>query len=339
MTLVVKLTLLTFIFVILFSCQQDEKLIHLSGKTMGTTYNVKYIRNSTITISDEDIQKFINLKLEAINLGMSTYIHESELSQFNRIKSKIWFKISKDFLKVLKFSYNLAEDSNGLYDPTIGPLVNLWGFGPKGPRNTPSKSEVKLAKNLVGFHHIKFKDSSIYKSIDELKLDLSSTAKGFGVDKIAELLSKLTISNFMVEIGGELVTQGKKNGKNWMIGIEYPDIKNIGNSLISKIASKNYAIATSGNYRNFYKKDGIQYSHIINSKTGYPVKNSLLSVTVISKIDCMNADGYATALMVMGKDQAIKFANAKNLNAFFIYNENGKLKTLKSKSLKKIKML
>lgn len=317
----VILRALVFVGLLFFgACQKSESVTHLKGRTMGTNYNVKYIGG------DLDLQKSIDQLLENVNKEMSTYILSSEISYFNNSARLSWVSISKDFFNVTNYAIALASETQGAYDPTIGPLVNLWGFGPNSKREVPSESAIAEAKAKVGFKKIELdrKGYRIRKKVPGIYLDLSSVAKGFGVDKIAHFLESQGISRFMVEIGGEVRVKGKNaHGALWRIAIESPQSQ-MGSMDLSRVLDlSNTSLATSGNYRNFFLKEGKKYSHTISSRTGRPVPNELGSVSVVDPRGCMQADALATALMVMGLDKALKFANEKQIAAYFIYMKDG----------------
>jgi FAD:protein FMN transferase len=300
--------------------RRPAKIISINGKTMGTTYHVKYLDNGhgikTLTISND-----LNKILKNINQEMSTYIKDSNISLFNKSTSLQWQSIPADFFRVLEHALDVAKKTNGIFDPTIGPLVNIWGFGPDGNRQVPSTELIELTKKRVGYHYIELKKSPfmIKKSNPSVYLDLSASAKGFGVDTVSLHLRKLGLENHMVEIGGEVRAAGTKNGEAWRIGIESP-----GQSfkMAKKIVQlKNKALATSGSYRNYFNSKGIKYSHAIDFKTGKPVEHSLASVSVISAKGCMDADSWATAFMVMGPVKGLKLAKKLKMAVFFIYKK------------------
>ena len=314
--------LLSLLFFFIVACDKGSSLYHIKGKTMGTTYNVK------VSTAKEFNEKLMKEKIDEIlirvNNQMSTYQKNSEISLFNQFKENSFFKVSPDFFKVAKFSLSLAHMTDGHYDPTIGPLVNLWGFGPDGKRKVPSDAKIAEVKKLVGHTKMKIneKDFSLFKSTKDLYLDLSSSAKGFGVDKIMEFIKTSGYESAMVEIGGELKVSGLKAGKNlWTLAIESPE--NGGEQKIVQL--KNIAMATSGNYRNFFKEGGKRYGHTISHVTGKPVETRLASVTILSKEGCMQADALATAFMSMGLDKSLKYAKKHQIAAFFIYKEGDKL--------------
>lgn len=321
---------INFLFLLLFliSCQKaDElKIIHLQGKTMGTTYNVKLV--APANYDAKNLHDKINQRLVEVNQAMSTYIETSEISKFNQSKNQEEIYISSDFFKVANHALKLSEDTKGYFDPTVGPLVNLWGFGPDGERKIPAPES--LAKAMMGVGHDKIevnnKNLSLKKLHPDVYLDLSASAKGFGVDAVIDVINLNGITNAMVEIGGEVRTTGKSLGRDWKIGIESPNPETPGSNITKIINVSNFALATSGDYRNFFEDHGKRYSHTINFKTGQPVEGLLASVSVISS-NCMDADALATALMAMGHEVGYEYAKKKGIKAFFIYRNEIEYKT------------
>ena len=300
----------------------------LAGKTMGTTYNIVYLDDA-----NRDFQTSIDSLLVVFNESLSTYFPDSELSQFN-LRDTIDFKLPY-FLPVLKASKTVFEKSGGAFDPTVGPLVNVWGFGPGGPELKDS-TDINLLLKLVGFEKIEFDEKQLRKKVSGIYLDFSAIAKGYGVDVVGDFLRARGIENFLIEIGGELVARGvNEKGELWKVGVNRPEESASSSDLISIIALQDRGMATSGNYRNYYLKDSVKISHTINPATGYPVNHNLLSATVLAK-DCMTADAYATALMVMGTEKAIALDSAlKEIEIFLIYSDaTGGFKTYASESLK-----
>lgn len=291
---------------------------------MGTYYSVKYIKDFP-SAKQSQIKEDFEKILKNLNRQMSTYIKDSEISQFNQLEKNKDFKISSDFAKVLEFSLSLSKKTNGIFDPTVGPLVNLWGFGPSANKRVPSKSEIDKALQKVGFKKIKLKkvgkDFFISKTQDGLGLDLSATAKGFAVDKLSDYLKAQQLANHLVDIGGELKASGNKNGEAWLVAIETPNPS--GGGIQKTIALKNKAIATSGSYRNFFTEKGVRYNHTINPKTGASVQSDLVSSSVISS-SCMESDGYATALMALGYEKAQDLSLKEALQSFIIKYDKAK---------------
>ncbi|WP_425636732.1 FAD:protein FMN transferase [Algoriphagus yeomjeoni] len=300
----------------------------LSGKTMGTTYNITYLDEES-----RDLQPSIDSLLVVFNKSLSTYIPDSELSKFN-LGDTLDFNLPY-LLPVLQESKVVFDNTNGAFDPTVGPLVNIWGFGPSGPELKDSV-DIKNLLATVGFNKIEFDQTQLRKKVPGIYLDFSAIAKGYGSDVVADFLKNRGISNYLVEIGGELVANGvNEKGELWKVGVNRPEESANASDLISIIALQDRGMATSGNYRNFYVRDSVKISHTINPATGYPVTHTLLSATVLAA-NCMTADAYATAMMVMGKDRAIALDSAlSEIEVFLIYDDgNGGFKTFASENLK-----
>jgi len=304
--------------VVLCSCKKED-LVQIEGKTMGTTYKVLYFPEQN-TPETKIVSRLIQKELNKVNSIMSTYQNDSELSRVNQGPSQSWLGISRDLTNVLVEAKRTYDLSNGLYDVTIGPLVNLWGFGPKGQRKVPSQIEIEKARKKVGMSKVKLdqKRSRLYKEQNDLNIDLSSLAKGHGVDQVARYLKGLGIGNFLVEVGGEMALKGHKWEKPWKVAIEGPGQAN---GIHKVLSITNFNLATSGNYRNYFKENNQIYSHTINVKTGRPVPNEIISVTILDKNSCMRADALSTALMAMGKEAAIKLSKEQKLISYIIINK------------------
>jgi len=285
---------------------------------MGTTYNVKFV--SVDGVNRMKLKQQIEQSLIDINLLMSTYIQDSELSRFNQWNSIKPFPMSAKTLKVLNEAKRLSDMSEGLLDVTVGPLVNLWGFGPKSqPVKVPTEALINMTRQLVGIDKLTIGPSSVSKAEPALYVDLSTIAKGYAVDQLAELLDTHEITNYLVEIGGEMRLSGvKASGTPWKIAIEKPETEQRSVQKIISIGTN--AVATSGDYRNYYETDGVRYSHLINPNTGYPISHNLVSVTVIHP-SSMTADGLATALNIMGKEKALALAETFNIAVLLITKE------------------
>jgi thiamine biosynthesis lipoprotein len=287
-----------------------KKEVVCSGATMGTTYHVKVI--SSVFRSTASLQERIDRRLEEINESMSTYMAESEISRFNAMETPGEpLTVSEDFFTVLQAAQYLYELTGGAWDGTVMPLVNLWGFGPDGFSGVvPDREEIERRLGIVGFSGINLgQGRTLSKAVPELRMDLASIAKGYGVDVLAELLRGLGYRDFIVEVGGEVLAQGvRKDGKNWRVGINQPRAGVAFNDVYRVVTLEGKALATSGDYRNFFEMGGRRYSHVIDPRTGYPVANGVVSVSVIADT-CTRADGLATAMMVMGADAAIALAN------------------------------
>ncbi len=304
--------------------QQERKdLTWLEGKTMGTYYSIAYA--DTVNYQHE-----IDSVLKDFDKALSTYRDDSEISQFNQGDSLQHF--SPFFLPVLKSSKEVYEATSGAFDPTVLPLYNAWGFGMKKNEEEPTPEALDSIKNLVGYNKVHFNDTLLTKDVKGLRLDFSAIAKGYGVDVVAEFLKSKGITSYKVEIGGEILCGSPKpNGKKWAIGIEQP--KRDGQAVQQVLNLENVAIATSGNYRNYVERDGKRYGHTIDPVLGRPVQHELLSATVFAK-DCMTADAYATAFMVLGMEESKKVLEQHpELDALFIYDEDGKYQVWESKGV------
>ena len=304
MTLANRLALL--ILLLLFSCSSPEKdLVTIKGNTMGTTYTIKFFPKTNNPVEIEKNYVLVEDILRNINQQMSTYIPSSEISTFNKSESTDWFLISEDFSKVLKLSFKYYDLSNGQYDITIMPLVNLWGFGPDIFESPPSETMIDSVKAFIGQDLIEVEDQQIRKKDSRVQIDLSSIAKGYAVDKIFNALNEY--EDLFIEIGGEIRTRSKS--KDWKIGINTPSITNFENDIELVISLNNLSIATSGNYRNFYIIDDKFYHHEINPKTGYPISSNLGSVSIISDQSCLDADALSTMFYTIDNFEIVENLN------------------------------
>jgi len=301
---------------------------------MGTTYSIKIYEQNPIN-NIYQLQSEIDSVLLHVNKLFSTYMSDSEISLFN--KSDSTFLISEEFGELFLLSKQINKFSKGAFDPTVHPLVKLWGFGNKGRIDElPTNELIQKTLNKIGFDNILIKNKILVKSHPHIELDFSAIAKGYGVDKVSELFIQKNINNFMVEIGGEVYCSGKKKNNDWAIGLQNP-FSELGNENILKVINLNdKAMATSGNYRNYFEINGRKYSHTINPKTGFPVTHNIVSVTVVAN-DCSSADAYATALMVMEKNAGIEMINSINgLETVIIYGDNENFNLLKSEGIDEI---
>ncbi|MBL4909189.1 MAG: FAD:protein FMN transferase [Alteromonadaceae bacterium] len=314
------LAFVSFIFLSACSKQADESKkiteVLLQGNTMGTTYHVKIVATKQ-QVADKNIHADIDDLLKKINQQMSTYISDSELSRFNKNPTTEPVKISEGLREVIAESIRLGKLSGGKLDITVGPLVNLWGFGPDlRPDKIPSAEVEAAARKRIGLDKLSLNGNMLRKAIPDLYVDLSTTAKGYGVDKVADLIEAQGFKNYLVEIGGEMRLKGfKHTGELWAVAIEKPVSQE--RSVQDIILPKDNAIATSGDYRNYFEVDGQRFSHIIDPDTGKPINHKLVSVTVIAPLS-MTADGLSTTLMVMGEAKGLAFANQHDIAALFI---------------------
>jgi thiamine biosynthesis lipoprotein len=296
----------------------DREQIRITGSTMGTFYTVK-VTDLPRRMDIDDLEHNIDKILESVNDQMSTYRQDSELSRLNSSSSTSWVDVSPEMMTVMTEAVYISKLTHGAFDVTVGPLVNLWGFGPQ-PSNeeVPADAAIREALAKTGYRHIKIRavPPAVKKDFAELYIDLSGIAKGYAVDKIADYLESLRILNYLVEVGGEMRGKGiNARGLPWIIAIEKPVSGERAVERLIHIDDK--GLATSGDYRNYFEINGQRFSHTINPETGRPITHKLASVTVISS-SSMRADALATALMVLGPERGFAFASRENLAAFFI---------------------
>ena len=284
---------------------------------MGTTWHVSIV-NPPFGIASDQLQLGIEERLDEVNRSMSTYLADSEISRFNALAIGTWFVTSSDFFRVLSTALEVGRQSEGAYDVTVAPLVELWGFGPGGAIETlPTEAALAEAQTQVGQANIRLdrENLSIMKQ-GLLSLDFSSLAKGFAVDKVAQWLLDKGVTRFLVEVGGEMRLAGlSSRGDPWRIAIEQPDSSTRAAAVAMSLS--NVAMATSGDYRNYFEIDGRRFSHSIDPRTGHPVKHDLVSVTVVHP-SAMVADAWATALIILGTERAMVVAEAQGLAVYFI---------------------
>jgi FAD:protein FMN transferase len=313
--------LLLCLLLMLVACSKPQPT-KLYGSTMGTSYSV-IIPQLPESTSETTVHEGIDAVLERVNQEMSTYLPDSELSQINQSEGGQWLQVSPAVFGVINLAQSISEQTGGAYDITVGPLVNLWGFGPPTPgaEGMPTDEEVKAARALVGYHKLELNPQgrTLRKKFKDLYIDLSSIAKGYGVDAVADYLESVGITDYLVEIGGEIRAKGKsQRGDAWRIAVEKPVP---GERAVQKIVNlSDIAVATSGDYRNFVEYNGVRYSHTIDPRKGGPIHHALASVTVLSE-KAVNADAWATALMVLGEVEGLKLAEEKGLAAYFLYKK------------------
>ncbi|KFK92355.1 MULTISPECIES: FAD:protein FMN transferase [unclassified Serratia (in: enterobacteria)] len=301
---------------LLAGCEPKQE--NLDGKTMGTYYSIRFVPGEE-TPAVETLRSEIDKRLEQVNDQMSTYRPESELSRFNASREvNKPFPVSAATTEVVLEALRINRVTDGALDVTVGPLVNLWGFGPEGrPNKVPSAAELALRRSWTGIDKLSVEGNALVKRIPELYVDLSAIAKGYGVDVIAEYLQSQHIKNYMVDIGGEVRTRGHNGEKKpWRIAIERP-VAGGEQQAHLVIEPGEMSIATSGDYRNYFEYDGVRYSHTIDPSTGKPIAHHLVSVTVISP-QCMTADGLATGLNVLGPERGMALAELMGIPVLMI---------------------
>ena len=303
-----------------------------SGQTMGTSYHITLVADSgdSLDTSLDGLQQAVDDELVKINQMMSTYIPDSELMRFNRVPVDQWQGLSEPLLEVFAISQEISEKSRGAFDITVGPLVNLWGFGPDmRPHTVPDGDALLAAHSQVGYEYLQV-DATQARRLRDISVDLSSVAKGYGVDWIAAFLADRGYQNYMVEIGGEVRVAGvsPRNG-DWRIAVEQPSLLHEGSRLALEL--KNQAVATSGDYRNYFEAEGVRFSHTIDPATGKPITHNLVSVTVIADT-AAKADAWATALNVMGPEKGLALANAEQLAVYMVVKTDSGFADIRSVS-------
>jgi thiamine biosynthesis lipoprotein len=296
--------LLVVVFLLISACGGNELNV-ISGSTMGTTYTVK-------TIGKSVDKQLIEERLKKINKIFSTWDEVSELSLLNKKPTNTWLDVSDELFYVLSVSKDIYQQTNGYFDPGIGRLIDLWGFGAKKIKTKPTKDMIKKSLQNSSIKFIKLKNGKINKTKD-IFINLSAIAKGYAVDEVAKLLKNQGADNFLVEIGGEVSAFGDNN---WTVGVERPNAKK---PIVLEL--NNNSVATSGNYRNYFIWQGKKYMHILNPKTGLPANSDLASVSIVNK-QTMLSDAFATAMMAMGLDKAKVLAKKLNLAVILILNED-----------------
>jgi|SRR5690554_1409318 len=304
------------------SSENDRESLRFAGKTMGTTYHVTLVADegSPLAVDPIVIQSAVDAELKQLNQQMSTYIPDSELMLLNAASVNEWHSVSQPLYDVLALSQLISERSGGAFDVTVGPLVNLWGFGPdRHEDEVPDAEAIHGIRAIMGYQKLELDERQARKTGD-IKIDLSAIAKGFGVDKVADLIVHAGVSNYMVEIGGEIRVGGvNAQGNPWRIAIEQPSVSQ--QEVHKVVGLSGVGMATSGDYRNYFEKDGKRFSHTINPVTGYPIDHALVSVTVIAKT-AAEADGWATAINVLGPEKGLEVANREQLAVYMIVKEN-----------------
>lgn len=317
------------------NASETKKLLLVQGKAQGTTFSIKYL-----DVKNRNLQTQIDSILVDFDKSLSTYRPTSEISTFNKTETDSILFNFPYFYPVLKASKEIFEISKGAFDPTIAPLVNAYGFGFTKAQDL-TDNQIKSILQLVDFKLISFDKTSVKKLKKGVTLDFNAIAQGYSVDVVGNYLKSLNITDFMVEIGGEIVCSGKnQDNKTWGIGIKNPILAEKGETATKAVVLlDNKALATSGNYEKFYIKDGKKFAHILNPTTGKPAQQNILSATVVAD-NAMSADGFATVFMVVGLDKAKEIITnnpALNLDVYLIYiNDKGELASFMTEEMKKI---
>ena len=297
-----------FLFIFTFNCGKNQ-LINFSGETMGTTYQITIINHSNNELDAIHLQEKIDSLFMHVNNLFSTYTNNSELAQFNNKMSIVPVKISTEFSELYEKAVSISLSSNGSFDFTVLPLVELWGFGPEfNNSKIPSKKKITDIMHYTGINKLKYADGYLSKLNKNVQIDFSAIAKGWGVDQVALFLNDQGFNDYMVEIGGEIRVSGLNNfNLGWSLGISSPEDSETG--LYTTITVSDLSVATSGNYNNYFTLENTNYSHIINPKIGYPIRHDLVSATIVAE-DCATADAIATAVMVKGFNMGLEWINS-----------------------------
>lgn len=314
-----KITLILFALLLLSGACQRATVQQFDGVALGTTFHIAYVGDP-----DPALPSQVDSVLRQINSTFSIFDTNSLISRVNAGHDP---DLSDDFLRVLQTALDITSKTGGAFDCTVQPLVELWGFGRGNQKQIVPQTTLDSVRLFVGSRLIHLQDGRLVKDDPRVKLDFNAIAKGFAVDKVAELLVAKGYKSCLVEIGGEIVAHGSKGKKPWRVGIQTPTATADGPVESQRsFELHDRAVATSGNYRNFFEKDGKRYTHILNPATGCPEETNLLSVTVVAP-DCTTADAYATAFMVLGLERALQIVKGdEEIEACFIYDEGGKLK-------------
>lgn len=315
-----RMTMGPMLSMCLVACSPTAQIQSLSGESMGSTWSVRYVGEDA---SVESVRAAIEQRLALVDQQMSSWKTDSDLSQFNTAVAGTWRVLPTDLFKVVEAALKLAEDTGGAYDPTVGPLVDLWGFGAAGMRQEPpDAASIKAMRERVGWQRVEL-DAAHARVLQSggMHLDLSSIAPGYALDLIGEYLESQGRMDYLVEVGGELRGRGlKPDDSVWQVAIQRPLDNDSADGSISPqhvIGLSDASLGSSGDYRHFFEDGGRRYAHRIDPRSGYPLDNSVASVTVMAELG-INADPLATALSVLGPDAGLEFANRRGIPALFI---------------------
>ena len=319
-------------FCCLAACS-GERPQQLGGNIFGTTWAATY-QHAPDDLSAEAVKTEIESAFELVNLSMNHYDPESVISDFNQLPPGEPLEVDWDFAYVLTAALALGEATGGAYDVSVSALSDLWGFGPDGPTRLPTLGDIDIALSQVGVSHLEWQPEtrSLAKRVPNLKLDFSSLAKGYAVDLAADALDELGLEHYMLEVGGEVRVRGQSpRGGDWRIAVERPDPTARG-SVQTALSVSDTGIATSGDYRNFFESEGRRYSHLIDPKSGYPIQHDVVSVTVVHG-SAMMADAWATALIVLGSEEAMALAEERRLAVYLLKRSGDRIEALSSASM------
>jgi thiamine biosynthesis lipoprotein len=315
------------------ACAAAPRETLFAGETMGSAWTAKVV--GALPMPEAQLRAGMQARFEAVDQALSTYRTDSALSRFNDDPTGDWVDIDPELAAVMRYALQLAERSDGAYDVTVGPLVNLWGFGPDpATRKVPDPSAIAAARERVGWRKVEV-DAAAPRARKPpgVRVDLSSLGKGRGVDRVAEYLDSVGLSNYLIDLSGKLRAHGRNSrGEFWRVAVERPgaDDPSGAPSTTPAIAElRDESIATAGDYRRFFESDGRHYSHIIDPRSGFPVTHATVSATALAA-DCMTADAWATVFMAMAPGDALRVAEAESLPALLIRREGGEVVTSRS---------
>ena len=296
-----------------------ERVEVLSGPTMGSTYTIKYVFNASTPAADA-VGVEVQSILDEVDRQMSTYRLDSDIARFNQSPANTCLPMPQPVLDLAQYGYELSRSSDGAFDLTLGPLLNLWGFGPQArAKHVPSAADIAKAKRQIGYQHVRVVGNQLCKDAD-VQVEFNSIAAGYTVDRISERFTELNIDSYMIEVTGELIAKGRKpDGSPWRIALEQP--LGDGQRVIQRVLEiDGYGINTSGDYRNYFEENGVRFSHTIDPQVGAPISHRLASVTVVDP-SALHADGLGTVLLVLGPERGLAFAEERKIAAFFVMRD------------------
>lgn len=292
----------------------------LSGPTMGSTYTIKYVFNASTPAADA-VGVEVQSILDGVDRQMSTYRLDSDIARFNQSPANSCMQMPQPVLDLAQYGYELSRSSDGAFDLTLAPLLNLWGFGPQArAKHVPSAADIAKAKEQIGYQHVRVVGDQLCKDAD-VQVEFNSIAAGYTVDRISERFAQLNIDSYMIEVTGELIAKGHKpDGSPWRIALEQP--LGDGQRVIQRVLEiDGYGVNTSGDYRNYFEENGVRFSHTIDPQVGAPISHRLASVTVVDP-SALHADGLGTVLLVLGPERGLAFAEERKIAAFFVMRDS-----------------
>lgn len=328
--------LVSILVVTLSGCESStERIEELSGPTMGSTYTIKYVYKKDATPAADAVGVEIQSILDKVDRQVSTYRLDSDIARFNQSPANTCMSMPSAVLELTQYGIQLSQLSDGAFDLTLGPLLDVWGFGPQSrDKSVPSTEEIAAAKAQTGYQHIRVVDGQLCKDAD-VQIEFNSIAAGYTVDRISERFAELDIDSYMIEVTGEIIAAGRKpDGSPWRIALEQPLTD--GKRAIQRVLELDgYGMNTSGDYRNYFEEDGVRFSHTLDPQVGAPISHRLASVTVVDR-STLHADGLGTLLLVLGPERGLAFAEEHDVAAFFIMRDGDGFTTKVSSEFSRI---